>query len=123
MEVTKRLRPWVCALPQPGWGGITLADYIAEIGRRADASGSEQEVGEVLEGLVASGHAQPAGPRMIEDPDALPVEGEDPRWELSGEGHDALVAPIDPAAGATAAEVMLELQPGVTVSSASSEVQ
>ena len=110
-EVTRTLRPWVCALPQPGWGGATLADYVREIGNRPDAHGSEEEVAQILDALVASGHAQ-----------TVEVgEGEEPRWELTDEGHDALVAPIDPGEGATPQAVMLELQPGVTVSSAQAE--
>ena len=110
MELTAKARPWVCALPQAGWGGATLAEYIGEIAGRPDASGSDVEIREVLDTLVASGHAQT-------------VEGEVPRWELSPEGHDALIALIEPDAGAAAAEVMLELEPGRVLSSTNAGVQ
>ena len=112
MEVTKTLRPWVCALPQPGWGGTTLNGYIEGIGIRPDADGTDEEVARVLDGLVKAGHA-----RAWDDEDGVA------RWELTEAGHDALTALIDPADGATAAEVLLELQPGITASATSGEVQ
>lgn len=124
MHVSNKQRPWVCALPQPGWGGSTLAGYIETIGMRPDASGTDQEVAEVLDLLVKSGFA-----RTIEVDAPLPEDAEEGtlpekevRWELTEEGHDALVAEIEPEAGASAAEVMLELQPGVPVSGTSAEV-
>jgi hypothetical protein len=111
MEITQGIRPWVCALPQPGWGGSTLAGYIVGIGLRPDANGSDEEIEQVLNGLVTAGYAR-----------AVEVgEGEDARWELTEEGHDALIAPIKPVEGAPVEDVLLELEPGIAMTSAEAQ--
>jgi hypothetical protein len=111
MEITKGERLLLCALPQPGWGGCTLAGYVEGIGLREDVNGTEQQCATVLDGLVAMGHVRPVEV----------AEGEHPRWELTPVAHDALIAPIEPEAGRSVTEVFLAMQPGVALSGAASE--
>jgi hypothetical protein len=111
--LSTKIRPWACAVPQPGWGGTTLAAYVQEIERRPDANGNEDACKRVLDAMVASGHAQTVEP------------GEDglERWELTDAGHNELIAPIGLDEGASIEDVLLELQPGVTASSATTDAE
>ena len=104
--LSKNLRPWVAAVPQSGWGGTTLAGYVEAIGLRPDAAGDETECRQVLDALVAAGHAQTVG---------------DDRWELTEQGHEALTAFIEPDESVTAGAVLLELQPGIGLSAAEAQ--
>jgi hypothetical protein len=100
--ITKNVRVWLCAMPQSGWGGTTLAGYTGSIAARPEVSANEDECRQVLEGLVAAGHAQSLG------------AGEDglERWELNDGANEALTAAIEVDESTNAASVLLELQPG-----------
>lgn len=118
------VRHWLCAVPQAGWGGTTLDGYVRSVDMRPEIAGDEAECQAVLDAMVAAGHVQVADPsaKLIKDPDAPKVDlTEEPRWELTESGHEALIAPIDADGGAEAYEVILELQPGVGISTSDSE--
>lgn len=121
--LSKNIRPWVCVLPQPGWGGSTLEGFIEAVGLRPEIEGTEEECTAILDGLVAAGHAKTFEVTVPPPEDA--EEGtpatQERRWELTDEGHDALTALIEPEESATVEAVLLELQPGVGSSEATTE--
>lgn len=103
MALTRTQRLPLCALAQPGWGGMTLAEYAKEMERRPESNPSEAECAELLARFVAGGYAVSLG-------------GDPERWELTETAHALVVGPPeDSRTDYTVEEVMLAFEPGSSV--------
>lgn len=111
MGVNREARLTLSAMPQPGWGGTTLAGFTESMAIRPEFDVSEGECAAMLGRMVAAGLAVSLG-------------GEPERWELTEAAHMIVTGPAqDSRTDYTAEEVMLALEPAVGLVGSTAEAQ